>query len=82
MKKQAESFLGSHKHLKLALIVLASVLILSTSVGVIYQIWLGSSMVAVALAFVLLAEAFVVCYCNSISQIFATLDNINDLVGE
>jgi hypothetical protein len=82
MKNQSESVMGHQKHLKLALTVLASILILSTSAGVIYQIWLGTHLMAVALSLVVVAEAFVVCYCNAIVQLFKTLDNVNDLISD
>lgn len=82
MKNQLESVLGNQKYLKLALIVLASILILSTSASVVYHIWLGDHLMAAALSVVLLAEILVVCYCNTIGQLFKTLDNVHDLISD
>lgn len=82
MKNQSESVLGNQQYFKLALIVLASILILLTAAGVVYHIWLGTHLMAVALSFVLVVEALVVCYCNAIVQLFKTLDNVNDLISD
>jgi hypothetical protein len=82
MKNQSESGLGNQKYLKIALTFLASILILSTAAGVVYHIWLGTHLVAVALSIVLVVEALAVCYCNAIVQLFKTLDNVNDLISD
>lgn len=82
MKNQSESVLGNHKHLKLALIALVSFFILMTSAGIFYQFWFGTHLMAFALSFILVAESLFVCYFNAIQQMFKTLDNVNDLIGD